>query len=262
MRHAPVVKRLVLDDRFDAPVLDPDRWVPHYLPQWSTPELSAARYDLGPDGLRLRVDADQSAWHVDEPGVRVSSLQTATFSGPAGSDRGSHRHRPGLTVVTPQPTRLLCTPTGGRAEVTMRMRPDPTAMLAFWLAGTEVDDPTHAGVLCAVELFGRAIRPDGCEINVGVEAHHDPRLHDDVATLTVPIDATRWHTYGVEWSAHRPGIRFTVDDDVVRQVDQQVPYAMMLFVDLFDLTDGGALDPVLYPKTGDVRRVRVWEEEP
>lgn len=97
MRLAPVVTRLVLDERFDAHVLDPDRWVPHYLPQWSTPELSAARYDLGPDGLRLRVDADQPAWHVGEPGVRVSSLQTATFSGPAGSDRGrcSSRRRAG-----------------------------------------------------------------------------------------------------------------------------------------------------------------------
>ena len=91
--------RLVLDDRFDAPVLDPDRWVPHYLPQWSTPELTAARYDLGEDGLRLRVDADQPAWHPDEPGVRVSSIQTATFSGPAGSERGSHRHRPGGIAV-------------------------------------------------------------------------------------------------------------------------------------------------------------------
>ena len=234
--------------------------MPHYLPQWSVPERTAARYDLTPDGLRLRVDVDQPAWHPDEPGVRVSNIQTGTFSGPAGSERGTHRHRSGLSVVTAQPTRLLCTPSGGRAEATLRMRPDPTAMLSFWLTGVEVDDPTHAGVLCAVELFGHAIREAECEVNIGVEAHHDPRLHDDMATLMLPIDATQWHTYGVEWSPDRPGIRFTIDDELVRVVPQQVEYPMQLMVDLFDLTDGGALDPSSYPKTGDVRRVRVLSQ--
>lgn len=92
--------RLVFEDSFDGPALDLERWVPHYLPQWSVPERTAARYDLTPDGLRLRVDVDQPAWHPDEPGVRVSNIQTGTFSGPAGSERGTHRHRSGLSVVT------------------------------------------------------------------------------------------------------------------------------------------------------------------
>ena len=33
---------LEFEDRFDGDALDTGRWVPHYLPQWSTPELTAS----------------------------------------------------------------------------------------------------------------------------------------------------------------------------------------------------------------------------
>ena len=39
-----------------------DRWVARYLPQWSTPERSAARYELDAGILTLRIDADQPPW--------------------------------------------------------------------------------------------------------------------------------------------------------------------------------------------------------
>jgi len=97
--------QLAFEETFDAETLDPGRWVTHYLPHWSTPERSAARYDLEPGLLRLRIDVDQPPWLDEPPWLRVSNLQTGSFSGPAGSSRGQHPHRPGLTVVTPQPTR-------------------------------------------------------------------------------------------------------------------------------------------------------------
>ena len=43
---------LEFEDTFDADVLDERRWAPHYLPQWSSRERSAARYEVG--GGRLR----------------------------------------------------------------------------------------------------------------------------------------------------------------------------------------------------------------
>ncbi len=39
---------LVFAEDFDGSALDDSRWVPHYLPQWTTPDRSAARYDLRP----------------------------------------------------------------------------------------------------------------------------------------------------------------------------------------------------------------------
>src|SRR3954447_17577188 len=91
--------------------LDPHRWVDHYLPHWTTPDRSRARYALTENGLQLRIEADQLDWRPEDAPLRVSNLQTATFSGPVGSTRGTHRHRPdGLTVRTVTPARLLWAP--------------------------------------------------------------------------------------------------------------------------------------------------------
>ena len=49
---------LEFKDKFDD-VLDERRWVPHYLPQWSSRERSAARYEVGGGHLRLLIEADQ-----------------------------------------------------------------------------------------------------------------------------------------------------------------------------------------------------------
>ena len=38
---------LEFEDTFDAAELDGRRWVPHRLPQWSSRERSAARYEVG-----------------------------------------------------------------------------------------------------------------------------------------------------------------------------------------------------------------------
>ena len=110
------MRQIVFADDFDGAELDASRWVPHYLPQWTTPDRSAARYELHPGFVRLRIDADQPAWRPEDGELRVSNLQTGSFSGPAGSDRGTHRHRPDLVVRTQQPTRRLFTPTGGLVE--------------------------------------------------------------------------------------------------------------------------------------------------
>ena len=38
---------LAFEDTFDGDALDLTRWLPHYLPQWSSREAAAARYRLG-----------------------------------------------------------------------------------------------------------------------------------------------------------------------------------------------------------------------
>ena len=49
---------LEFEDTFDGEALDERRWVPHYLPQWSSRERSAARYKVGGGRLRLLIEAD------------------------------------------------------------------------------------------------------------------------------------------------------------------------------------------------------------
>ena len=245
---------LVFDEAFTGPVLDSSRWVAHYLPHWTTPERSAARYELRPGVLRLRIDADQPAWRVEDGELRASNLQTGTFSGPVGSPVGQHRHRPDLAVRTAQPTRRLYTPSGGLVEAVLRASPDPTSMLAFWLVGFEEESPEQSGEICVAELFGSAIGPRRSAARIGVKAHNDPRLRQDMEEVALDRDATAWHTYAAEWTAER--IRFFVDDQLVRTVDQRIDYPLQLMVDLFEFPEGTTRDPAAYPKVGEVQAVR------
>lgn len=256
--HADVLDRtgyqLEFDESFTEPELDPDRWVAHYLPHWTTPERSAARYELEPGLLRLRVDADQPAWRVEDGEMRVSNIQTGTFSGPLGSLIGQHRHRPDLAVTTPQAVRRLYTPSSGLAEAVLRASPDSTCMLAFWLVGFEEESPSSSGEICVAELFGDAIGPRHSGVRMGVKAHNDPHLHDDMEEIALNLDATDWHTYSAEWTPDR--VRYFVDDRLVRAVHQRIDYPLQLMVDLFEFPEGTDRDRAAYPKLGEVKAVR------
>jgi hypothetical protein len=244
---------LEFEEDFRARVLDRTRWVSHYLPQWTTPERSAARFELKPGLMRLRIDADQPAWRPEDGDMRVSSLQTGTDSGALGSSIGPHPHRADVTLRTPQARRALYTPSSGLVEAVLRAHPDPTCMLAFWLVGFA--GTTHtSGELCVCELFGHRIGQRRSRVNIGIKAHDDRRLHDDVEELQMSINAYDWHTYSVVWNS--ACARFYVDDRLVRTVDQGLAYPQLLLVDLFEFPDGDHRDPADYPKTADVGAVR------
>src|SRR3954447_12788248 len=159
----------VFADDFDDEDLDSARWIPHYLPHWTTPERSAARFSLGGGELRLLIEADQPAWRPEDGPMRVSNIQTGSFSGPRGSTVGQHRHREDLRVRTPQPLRRLWTPSSGLVEARLRASGDPTCMLAIWLVGVEDASPEGSGEICVAELFGSAIGPGRSQVRLGVK---------------------------------------------------------------------------------------------
>lgn len=252
MRSGAAVRSF--DERFRGPELDLGLWVPDYLPHWTTPERSAARFALPGDGLVLRIDVDQPPWRDEDGAMRVSHLQTGSWSGPLGAPVGQHRHRPdGLLVRTPQEERRLWTPSAGSLTVTASASPDPACMLGIWLVGFEADGPEQSGELCVAELFGDRIGPAGSVVRTGVKAHHDPRLTDGIADVALPIDATRPHDYGVEWGDD--GARFLVDGRVVTRTAQVLGYPLMLMLDLFEFRPDGPVDEAAYPKRAVVHRV-------
>ena len=245
---------MTFHDDFSGPDLDTGRWLAHYLPHWTTPERSAARYDLAADGLRLRIDADQPAWRDADGPMRVSHVQTGNHAGPPGSTEGTHRHRAdGLVVVTPRPTIRLWTPTRGRVEVRASASPDPTCMLGIWLVGLEASNPQDSGEICLAELFGDRIGSGGSTVRTGIKAHHDPRLETDVRDVRLPLDATRPHTYAAEWDG--TGVRVLVDGEVVMTSDQVLAYEQVLMIDLFELPAGEHRDARDYPKSATVHEV-------
>lgn len=241
-----------VEDDFTGPPR-PDLWVDHYLPHWTTPDRSRARYRSTPDGLQLLIEEDQPDWRPEDAPLRVSNLQTGTFSGPPGSAVGNHRHRPdGLVVRTATPTRLLWAPSAGRVEVTVSATTAPGCMLAAWLVGTEHRAPDEAGEICLFEIDADAVSPHATRARCGLKAHGDPRLATDLAEVEVPLDATRPHTWSVSWGGGRTEIE--CEGRVVRHLDQAPDYPMFLLVDLFEIgPPGGA-----YPKAATLHRVRGW----
>lgn len=248
---------LVVDERFTGPELEPARWLPHYLPQWSTPDRSAARYALGPEGLTLRIDHDQPAWSPEYNGeLRVSNLQTGVRSGPVGSGSGQHPFRDGLVVRTAQPEQRLWLPHDGLIEVRLRASPHPRALTALWLIGFE-QVPEQSGELCLVEIFGRDIHPDGSAlVGLGIHPFGDPALRDDFVQVETAGDVRDERTYSVEWM---PGAaRFFIDDVLVAEADQSPAYPLQLMLNLYELPDGTPRDPADYPLEAGVRWVRDW----
>ena len=232
-----------------------DLWVDHYLPHWTTPDRSAARYDLTAEGLRLRIEADQLDWRAEDAPMRVSNLQTGTFSGRLGSPRGTHRHRrDGLLVRTATPTRLLWAPAAGRIDVTVSATRDPGCMLAAWLVGTEHQDEAAAGEVCVFEIDAGAIGAT-TRARTGLKAHRDPRLTTDMAEVDLPFDATRPHTWTAIWGTSETLIG--CEGVLLRSIPQAPDYPLFLMLDLFEIgTPHGS-----YPKTATLHHFRGWQDD-
>jgi Glycosyl hydrolases family 16 len=228
---------LEFEDTFAGDALDERRWIPHYLPHWSTWERSAARYEVGGGRLRLLIEANQEPWcpELDGP-LRVSSLQTGVFSGPVGSAAGQHRFNPAAVVRQGGLDRRLYTPRYGRMELRAKATDDPRCMVALWLIGVE-DEPARSAEICVCEIFGRDVLPDRATVGVGVHPFGDPAIVDDFSRVTVPIDAREFHVYAAEWTPDR--VRFLVNGAVVEAVDQSPAYPMQLMLSIYELADEG-----------------------
>ncbi|MCO1655270.1 glycoside hydrolase family 16 protein [Pseudonocardia humida] len=225
--------RTELDEEFHADGLDPQIWVPYYLPHWSSRAESAANLRVHDAQLHLSIPAEHPLWCPDrhpEP-LRVSCIQSGNWSGPVGSTRGPQPFAEGLTVREEQPAQWGYTPHYGHVEVRMRAVVPARSMFAFWLAGLE-DVPGRAGEICVVEVFGDAVRAGSADVGTGIKQLGDPDLVQEFAAEPLPIDTTAFHTYAVDW---RPdGVTFTVDDEVVRTSAQSPDYPMQLMLGLFD----------------------------
>ena len=249
---------LELDEQFAGPDLDPDRWIPYYLPQWSSRRTSAARYAVRDGRLTLRIDADQQPWCPEWNGwLRVSSLQTGLFAGPLGSPIGQHRFSPELRVREEQPTAALYTPQYGLFECRARAIADPANMVALWMIGLE-DAPERSAEILLFEIFGRDVRPDRALVGMGVHPFGEPAIADEFEQVDVAIDATEPHDYAAEWTPNR--VSFYVDERLVKVVEQSPAYPMQVMLNVYEFADGPgrASAPSAYPKVFEVDWFRGW----
>lgn len=228
--------------------------MPAYLPHWTTTDRAAARYGTSDDGLVLRIDEDQPDWRVEDAPLRVSNLQTGTFSGPHGSTRGTHRHRPdGLTVRTELQQSLLWAPNAGHLDVTVSASRDIDCMLAIWLVGTEHLNPSDAGEICVCEIDAPGFG-ESWSARTGIKAHSDDRLTTDMARIPIDSDLSEPHTWTAIWGDGVTTIG--LNGRVIRRMSQAPTYPLFLMIDLFEIgPPRGA-----YPKTARVHSVRGWSD--
>ena len=228
---------LVFEDHFDGPDLDTTVWVPHYLPAWSSRAETAASYEVRDSQLRLRVPVDHPVWCDGDhtPPIRVSGIQSASWSGPVGSTQGQQRFREGQTVREEQREHRGWTPDHGWVELRARAVVSPRSMVALWMVGLE-QVPEESAEICVVEMFGDAVDPGvGAAVGMGLHPFRDPAVTDDFDAPRLPLDLTEWHTYAVRWDAERAD--FHVDGALVRSCPRPPTYPLQLMLAVFDFPE-------------------------
>jgi hypothetical protein len=246
---------LEFEDTFEGDALDKTRWLPYYLPHWTSRERAAARYRLGDGRLRLLIEAGQEPWCPELDGdVRVSSFQTGLYAGPVGSPIGQHRFHPDAVVREEQENVRLYTPQYGVVELRCKAIQDPRNMVALWMIGYE-DEPERSAEICVCEIFGSEVAEDHALVGVGVHPFGDPHIVDDFSKVTVPMDVRDFHTYAAEWTPER--VRFLVDGELVKTTEQSPAYPMQLMLNIYEFpAEPGTEDGGSYPKEFVVDYVR------
>jgi hypothetical protein len=240
------------EDTFAGRSLDETKWLPYYLPQWSSREAAAARYRVD-DGLELLIEEDQAPWCPEWDGeLRVSSLQTGVFAGPLGSHAGQQSAFHADAVVREeQPETRLYTPHFARIETRLRALDHPRAMVALWMIGFE-DEPERSGEICIVEIFGRdVLGPERARVGMGVHRFGDPALREEFAREELAIDVREPHVYAADWTPEH--VAFSVDGEHVKTVEQSPDYPMQLMLGIYEFPGD---EPVSYPHVFRVDYVR------
>ena len=246
---------LDFEDGFDGDALDRSRWLPHYLPQWSSRAVSAARYELAEGRLHLLIEADQRPWCPDLDGsTRVSSLQTGVSAGPVGSSIGQHRFHPAATVREAQDNVRLFTPQFGVFVLRSRATDDPNCMVALWMIGYE-DLPERSAEICICEIFGKYVDRESASIGMGVHPFGDPAIVDEFEEVRRPIDVREFHDYAAEWTADH--VTFFVDGHCIRTVGQSPQYPMQFMLGIYEFRDR-ARPTGPYPKRFTIDRFRAY----
>ena len=245
------------NDEFEDPELDTTKWLPYYLPQWSSREHSAPRYALRDGTLVLHIAQDQQPWCPEFDGdVKASCIQTGLFAGPVGSTLGQLRFTPNLVVREAQSNVQLYTPLYGYFECRARAVPIRGMHVSLYMIGYE-DTPDKCGEINMFESFGKDLNATSAIIRYGIHPWADPNLTDEFFQDTLDMDATKFHVYAHEWTPTY--IDFYVDNQMIRRINQSPQYPMQFMLSIYELPGGDV--QAAYPREFVVDYVRAYQPE-
>ena len=78
-------------------------------------------------------------------------------------------------------------------------------------------------------------------VGSGVHRFRDPALTEEFSAPEMEIDVSAFHVYAADWQPGR--VRFFVDGDHVKTVEQASAYPMQMMVGVFDFPDKARLAP-------------------
>lgn len=253
---------LEFHDEFDAPQLDTTRWLPYYLPHWSSRAQSAPRFVLENSSLVLQIAHDQPPWCPEFDGsVRCSSIQTGAFSGEVGSTVGQLRFSAACVVREAQTNVQTYTPQYGCFELRAKGLTTSANQASLWMIGYE-DVPEHSAEIAVFELLGAQRGSTSSAVRYGVHPWSDPTITDEFYEDTLPFDTARYHVYGLEWTPTH--IDFSIDNQHIRTIHQSPAYPMQFMLSVYEHPFEGAWSGVYdpsapYPKTFTIDYFRAYQ---
>lgn len=254
--------KLEFHDEFDGPMLDTAKWIPYYLPQWSSREQTRPNYAFEDGNLVLMITKDQQPWCPEFDGeVRCSSLQTGLFAGPVGSKIGQLRFSESCVVREEQTNQRTYTPQYGYFEMRAKGLATGANHVALWMIGYE-DEPEKSGEIAIFELVGSEAGSESSVVRYGIHPWGDAKLVDEYYVDTFAIDTTCYHIYAVEWTPTQ--VDFFIDNIKVRSVAQSPQYPMQFMLNIYEHPFEGAwtgvYDPAApYPKRFTIDYFRAYQ---
>jgi hypothetical protein len=249
--------KLEWNDEFDGSQLDTSKWLPYYLPHWSSRERSMPRYTFKNGMLVLQITADQQPWCPEfDGGVKASCIQTGLFAGPVGSQFGQLRFNDDLIVREAQRNVRLYTPQYGYFECRAKCVNTPGNHVSLYMIGYE-DTPEKSGEINMFEVFGQDVDATSAIVRYGIHPWKDPNLTDEFYQDMIRFDATLFHIYAYEWTPTQ--IDFYIDNQKIRSVHQSPQYPMQFILSIYELP--GTANSAPYPKEFVVDYVRAYQPD-
>lgn len=253
---------LEFHDEFGKSTLDVTKWLPFYLPHWSSKATSAPYYKIAEGVLTLQIVEGQAPWCPEFDGeVRCSGIQTGSFSGALGSAIGQLRFSEACRVREVQENCNLYTPHYGYIEIRARGLQSAGNHASLFMIGYEAE-PHQSGEICLFEIVGSRTTNESSIIGYGVHPWYDPTLKEEFFEERFAFDASDFHIYAVEWTPTH--LDFYIDNLKIRTIVQAIGYPMQFMLTIYEHPFEGAwtgpYDPTApYPKTFDVDYLRVYQ---
>ena len=224
---------LEFNDEFKADKIVTTNWIPYYLPQWSSRELSKPEYEIREGNLILKITENQKAWCPEFNGnVKCSSIQTGVFSGKIGSEIGQHKINPKCIVKEEQRAEATYLPEYGFFEIRARAILTKSNIAALWMIGFE-DSPEKSAEICIFEIKGCNILKDKTKLGFGIHKFKDQKLKEDFYEENFKLDTTKFHIYAAKWTAEK--VTFYIDNQKIKEIRQSPDYPMQFMLGIYEV---------------------------